>query len=141
MDHFSKEADFEHALIEALQRYGWEYTGQDRQIHSDQTILSHPTEQDLIDNWAKIIYENNNSIDRLNDCPLTKEEMDRDRRFASDGAFSERKGSPGTRFMIKKVSVAAIKSVTTAVASRFNRYLPIQTSLRLLLYLRNNAPR
>lgn len=76
MDHFSKEADFEHALIEALQRYGWEYTGQDRQIHSDQTILSHPTEQDLIDNWAKIIYENNNSIDRLNDCPLTKEEMD-----------------------------------------------------------------
>ena len=37
MDHFSKEADFEHALIEALQRYGWEYTGQDRQIHDGST--------------------------------------------------------------------------------------------------------
>ena len=34
------------------------------------------TEQDLIQNWADILFENNRDIDRLNDCPLIKEEMD-----------------------------------------------------------------
>lgn len=62
---FDKEADFEHALINALQHNGWE-----------NTVIEHPTEQDLIQNWANILYENNNDRDRLNDCPLTSEEMD-----------------------------------------------------------------
>lgn len=65
MDHFDKEADFERALIEALQRYGWE-----------RNIIQHPTEKDLIQNWADILFENNRDIDRLNDCPLVPEEMD-----------------------------------------------------------------
>ncbi|MEG0758722.1 MAG: HsdR family type I site-specific deoxyribonuclease, partial [Raoultibacter sp.] len=33
------------------------------------------TEQDLLDNWARILFENNRDIDRLNGCPLTQSEM------------------------------------------------------------------
>ena len=62
---FDKEVDFEHALITALQRNGWE-----------KDVLHHPTEEDLIQNWADILYENNQDIDRLNGQPLVKEEMD-----------------------------------------------------------------
>lgn len=62
---FDKESDFEKALIDVLQSKGWE--GQ---------VLYHPTEQDLIDNWAQILFENNREIDRLNDVPLIPEEMD-----------------------------------------------------------------
>lgn len=65
MDHFEKEADFEKALIAALQSYGWE-----------KEVICNPTEKDLIKNWADILFENNRNIDRLNDCPLIDEEMD-----------------------------------------------------------------
>lgn len=65
MSHFDKEADFEQAMITALQSYGWE-----------KKVLYCVTEQDLIQNWADILFENNRDIDRLNDCPLIKEEMD-----------------------------------------------------------------
>lgn len=65
MDHFEKEADFEKALITALQCYGWE-----------RQVIKNPTEKDLIQNWANILFENNRGIDRLNDCPLIPEEMD-----------------------------------------------------------------
>lgn len=61
---FTKEADFEEALIKILSNKGWE-----------KEVLSHPTEQDLIDNWAKILFENNRDIDRLNNYPLTSGEM------------------------------------------------------------------
>ena len=65
MDHFEKEADFERALITALQSYGWE-----------KKVIYNPTEKDLVQNWADILFENNRDIDRLNDCPLIQEEMD-----------------------------------------------------------------
>ena len=65
MDHFEKEADFEKAVIAALQSYGWE-----------KNVIYEPTEKDLIQNWANILFENNRDIDRLNDCPLIPEEMD-----------------------------------------------------------------
>ena len=65
MEHFDKESDFESALIAALQSYGWE-----------KKVIQHPTEKDLIQNWADILFENNRDIDRLNDCPLIPEEMD-----------------------------------------------------------------
>lgn len=61
---FNKESDFEEALITILSNKGWE-----------KEVLHHPTEQDLIDNWAKILYENNRTIDRLNNYPLTNGEM------------------------------------------------------------------
>ena len=62
---FDKEADFEQALITALQSNGWE-----------KQVILHPTEEQLIQNWADILFENNRDIDRLNDCPLLQEEMD-----------------------------------------------------------------
>lgn len=61
---FERESDFEEALIKILSNKGWE-----------KGVLSYPTEQDLIENWAKILYENNRSIDRLNNYPLTNGEM------------------------------------------------------------------
>lgn len=61
---FQKEADFEDALIKVLADKGWE-----------KEVIKNPTEQDLINNWAKILYDNNRGIDRLNNYPLTDGEM------------------------------------------------------------------
>lgn len=61
---FAKEADFEAALINLLSEKGWE-----------KTVLRNYTEQQLIQNWADILFENNRDIDRLNDYPLTAGEM------------------------------------------------------------------
>ena len=65
MDYFTKEADFESAVIALLQNYGWE-----------QNVLKNYIEKDLIRNWADILLENNRDIDRLNNIPLIDEEMD-----------------------------------------------------------------
>ena len=61
---FNKEADFEEALIKILSENGWE-----------KKVLKNYTEQDLLRNWADILFENNRDIDRLNDYPLTDSEM------------------------------------------------------------------
>lgn len=61
---FSKEADFEEAIIKILSERGWE-----------KTVLKNYTEEQLIQNWADILFENNRGIDRLNDYPLTAGEM------------------------------------------------------------------
>ncbi|MCL1922620.1 MAG: HsdR family type I site-specific deoxyribonuclease [Propionibacteriaceae bacterium] len=61
---FTKESDFEEALIRALQTKGWE-----------KEVIKHPTEQDLLDNWATILFDNNRERDRLNGFPLTQTEM------------------------------------------------------------------
>lgn len=61
---FTTEAEFEEALILALSKKGWE-----------KEVLKRPTEKDLLQNWANILFENNRSIDRLNDHPLTDGEM------------------------------------------------------------------
>lgn len=63
---FDKEASFEEAVITVLKQHGWDDAG---------GVLRYPTEQDLIDNWAKILFQNNVDIDRLNGCPLTQGEM------------------------------------------------------------------
>ena len=63
---FDKEASFEEAVITVLKQHGWDDAG---------GVLRYPTEQDLIDNWAKILFRNNADIDRLNGCPLTQSEM------------------------------------------------------------------
>lgn len=61
---FTKESEFEEALIKVLYNKGWE-----------EQVIKHPTERDLIQNWAKILYDNNRGIDRLNNYPLTDGEM------------------------------------------------------------------
>lgn len=61
---FNKELDFEKALIRVLCTKGWE-----------SEIIKNPTEEDLIKNWANILFENNRSINRLGNYPLTRTEM------------------------------------------------------------------
>lgn len=61
---FSKESDFEAALIKILSEKGWE-----------KDVLKNYSEDDLLRNWANILFENNRDIDRLNDYPLTDSEM------------------------------------------------------------------
>jgi len=61
---FTSEATFETALINELKNKGWE--GE---------VLKNPTEADLLQNWADILFQNNRDIDRLNDVPLTDMEM------------------------------------------------------------------
>ena len=69
---FKKESDFEQALIDLLRtRCGW----QGAPALNLPSILNYPSEEDLIKNWAEILFENNRSIDRLNDYPLTNTEM------------------------------------------------------------------
>ena len=61
---FTKEADFEEAVVKLLIERGWK-----------DGVLKNYTEQQLIQNWANILFENNRGIDRLNDYPLTDGEM------------------------------------------------------------------
>ena len=61
---FQSELEFEEALINILKTKGWE-----------NNVLKYPTEEDLIKNWADIIFANNRDIDRLDQYPLTKGEM------------------------------------------------------------------
>ena len=64
-DVFTSELAFEDALVSVLEKdYGWK-----------NGTFNHQTEQDLLDNWASILYENNRGIDRLNGEPLTQGEM------------------------------------------------------------------
>lgn len=61
---FDDELEFEKNVIDLLTENGWE-----------KNILKNKTEKDLIENWANILFENNNIKDRLNDCRLTEGEM------------------------------------------------------------------
>ena len=60
---FTSEAEFEKALISELSKKGWE------------EVIKNPTEEDLLQNWADILFANNKGIDRLGDEPLTISEM------------------------------------------------------------------
>lgn len=61
---FKTEAEFEEAAIKILSENGWE-----------KNVLKNYTEKQLIQNWANILFENNRTIDKLNDYPLTEGEM------------------------------------------------------------------
>ena len=53
---FVSEAEFEKALIKVLRDKGW----------GEHDVIKNPTEEQLLENWAKILFENNKGIDRLN---------------------------------------------------------------------------
>ena len=61
---FDDEKVFEEAVIAQLTEYGWE-----------KQVIRYPTEDELIRNWADILFNNNRQQDVLNDCPLTDGEM------------------------------------------------------------------
>ena len=62
---FDKEQKFEEQVIANLMKCGW----------GAMPVLDYKTEEELIDNWAEILFLNNNQIDRLNGHRLTKGEM------------------------------------------------------------------
>ena len=61
---FDDELKFEKELINLLFEKGWE-----------REVIKYPTEDDLIQNWADILFKNNAGIDQLNDVPLSTNEM------------------------------------------------------------------
>lgn len=61
---FDKESDFEEAVISVLVERGWE-----------PEVIRHPSEADLLRNWADILFNNNRQRNCLNECPLTDSEM------------------------------------------------------------------
>lgn len=61
---YNSELEFEKDLISVLSTKGWE-----------KEVIKNPTEEDLIKNWANILFNNNRDKDRLNDYPLTDTEM------------------------------------------------------------------
>jgi len=65
MTTFAKESEFEAAVIHELRQRGW----------GDLPVLRNPTEADLLANWQQILFENNRSVDRLNEVPLTDTEI------------------------------------------------------------------
>ena len=65
MTTFSKESEFEAAVIHELRQRGW----------GEAEVIKNPTEADLLANWAQILFENNRGINRLNEVPLTEGEM------------------------------------------------------------------
>ena len=54
------EKTFEDDVIALLQRKGW-----------SSEVLEYKTEEELIENWAYILFQNNKIASRLNNCPLT----------------------------------------------------------------------
>lgn len=62
---FVKESDFEEALVKLLQQHGW----------GENDVIMYPTEEQLVQNWADILYANNRQIDRLGNAPLSSTEM------------------------------------------------------------------
>lgn len=60
---FKSELEFEKQLVETLLQKGWS------------NVLKNPSEKELIENWAKILFLNNRDIDRLSDYPLIESEM------------------------------------------------------------------
>lgn len=61
---YNDELKFENDFVRSLQENGW-----------TDGVLKNPTEKDLLENWAKILFENNRQQDRLSDYPLTDTEM------------------------------------------------------------------
>ncbi len=57
---FDSEFAFEKEVVRSLTEHGW-----------SRTVIQFPTEKDLLDNWAEILFQNNKGIDRLNGQRMT----------------------------------------------------------------------
>ena len=61
---FERESAFELALCHLLSEHGW-----------SSEVLVQPTEEELVENWAGILFDMNREQERLGNCPLTPSEM------------------------------------------------------------------
>lgn len=98
---FLKEIDFEKALTELLPNHGWE-----------KEVIMNPTEEDLVKNWADIIYANNRDINRLGNCPLTKTEMQQimEKMAVCDGPYAINRLINGELISIKRDNMTDINN-------------------------------
>lgn len=64
-DTYNYEKEFEQDLIALLKEKGWR-----------DGVLKYKTEEELINNWADKLYNNNRDTDRLGNYPLTRTEME-----------------------------------------------------------------
>lgn len=90
---FSTEKDFEDSLVFKL-------TEMENQWSKD--VLCYKTEDELIDNWANILFQNNNTTDRLNNCPLTKTEMQNIVNYINKNPYEVNKILNGKYIPIKR---------------------------------------
>lgn len=90
---FIKESAFEQALVDLLPHHGWE-----------KDIIVQPSEEDLVKNWATIIYDNNRDINRLGNAPLTTSEIQQiiDQVNRCDSPYSMNKLINGGQVCIKR---------------------------------------
>lgn len=89
---FIKELAFEEALTEHLLHHGWN------------EVIKNPTEEQLVQNWANIIYDNNRGIDQLGNHPLTESEMRQviDKVNMCDSPYAVNKLINGQQISIKR---------------------------------------
>lgn len=89
---FIKELEFEEALTTHLLHHGWN------------EVIKNPTEEQLVKNWANIIYDNNRSIDKLGNYPLTQTEMQQivDKVNMCDSPYAVNKLINGQQISIKR---------------------------------------
>ena len=101
---FIKESAFEQALVDLLPHHGWE-----------KDIIVQPSEEDLVKNWATIIYDNNRDINRLGNAPLTTSEIQQiiDQVNRCDSPYSMNKLINGGQVCIKPVSYTHLTLPTT----------------------------
>ncbi|WFQ93845.1 type I restriction endonuclease subunit R [Mycoplasma feriruminatoris] len=72
---FTKEQEFEDAIVNSLQEYGWKGFADPEDLSKNyNVVLNNVTEEQLIQNWKSILFENNKAI--LNGIPLSQDEMD-----------------------------------------------------------------
>ncbi len=71
---FNSEKKFEVALVNCLLEYGWKgFPDKSNPSKQYNVILGNVTEEDLIENWKNILFENNKGI--LNGIELSNDEM------------------------------------------------------------------
>lgn len=68
MYSFASELDYEKELVRLLEQNGW-------QNDSFANVLTNPSEQDLVDNFAKIVFANNSESAKLNGVELSQKEI------------------------------------------------------------------
>lgn len=68
MYSFASELDFENELARLLEQNGWNND-------SFANVLNNPSEQDLVDNFAKIVFVNNSESSKLNGVELSDSEI------------------------------------------------------------------
>jgi type I restriction enzyme R subunit len=91
--YFVKESVFEQALVDLLPNHGWE-----------PEVLVHPSEADLVKNWAEIIFSNNRDISKLGNAPLTDSEMQQiiDQVNCCDSPYAVNRFINGKQVRIKR---------------------------------------